>query len=74
MLSSGKVETEKHPNPKKKGFSKFCAESSLHGWSYLNHEMNQFWKILWILFLFLIVIMSVVVVVENVQKYLEANR
>jgi hypothetical protein len=56
-----------------KGFSKFCSETSLPGWSYLNHRMNQFWKIIWIIFLCFVVANSIYVVQINTESYLKAK-
>ena len=41
---------------KKKGltenvFYKFCCETSLPGWPYLNRQMSKVWKVIWIFFL-----------------------
>jgi hypothetical protein len=54
-------------------FLKFCDETSLHGWSYLNHKMNKVWKIIWILFIFLIIGTSIYVIEINIKSYLQAR-
>jgi hypothetical protein len=64
-----KINTEKQQKMANNGFSKFCEETSLPGWSYLNHEMSKVWKILWILFLFFLTLLSVFVVLVNIQQY-----
>jgi hypothetical protein len=66
-----RIETEQYKNLKNGGFSKFCNETSLPGWSYLNHEMSQIWKVLWIIFLIIIVILSGYVLVVSTLQYLE---
>ena len=53
---NNKVMTNKvFPIPKEKlkdnVLHKFCGETSLPGWPYLNREMSQVWKMIWILFL-----------------------
>jgi hypothetical protein len=69
-----KIQTKKSEIQNKKGFSKFCQETSLPGWSYLNYEMSRFWKVLWIVFLCLIIGISVYVIVENTRKYFQAKK
>ncbi len=32
-------------------FHKFCSETSLPGWPYLNREMSQVWRLIWVSFL-----------------------
>ena len=53
---NNKVMTNKvFPIPKEKlkdnVLHKFCGETSLPGWPYLNREMSQVWKMIWIVFL-----------------------
>jgi hypothetical protein len=67
-----KIETENSRKMEKCGFSKFCEETSLPGWSYLNYEMSKLWKLLWIIFLCIVVVVSVYVLVVNTQQYFEA--
>jgi hypothetical protein len=67
-----KIETEKSRKMEKSGFSKFCEETSLPGWPYLNYEMSKLWKLLWIIFLCIVVVVSVYVLVANTQQYFEA--
>ncbi len=66
-----KIETEQSQNLKNEGFSKFCNETSLPGWAYLNREMSHLWKVLWIVFLIIIVILSGFVLVISNRQYLE---
>ncbi len=66
-----KIGTEQSKNLKNEGFSKFCNETSLPGWSYLKREMSQMWKFLWMVFLIIIVILSGFVLVINTRQYLE---
>jgi hypothetical protein len=54
-------------------FSKFCKETSLHGWHYFNHEMSRLWKTIWILFLCCVIGISALVLVINVRQYLQVN-
>ena len=35
------------PNPVFSGFRKFCSETSIHGWSYLMHDMSKTWRTIW---------------------------
>ena len=66
-----KIGNENSDEKDKKGFSKFCEETSLPGWSYLNFDICKFWKLLWIIFLCLAVCLSVLVVIVNVQQYIQ---
>jgi hypothetical protein len=66
-----KIGTEQSKKLKNEGFSKFCNETSLPGWAYLKREMSHLWKVLWIIFLIIIVILSGFVLVINTQQYLE---
>jgi hypothetical protein len=69
-----KPEIPVEANPSEmKSFSKFCNETSLHGWAYLNYNMNKIWKITWILFIFLIIGTSVLVIEMNIRNYLQAT-
>jgi hypothetical protein len=68
-----KIQPKISSEEKKIGFSKFCEETSLPGWSYLNHDMSKFWKVLWIVFLCLIIAISVYVIVENTRTYIQAK-
>jgi hypothetical protein len=56
-----------------KNFENFCEETSLHGWSYLNNKMNKFWKMIWMLFIFLIIGTSIYVIEMNIKSYLQAT-
>jgi hypothetical protein len=67
-----KVQIEAKPS-EMKHFKTFCEETSLHGWSYLNNKMNKIWKIIWILFIFLIIGTSIYVIEINIKSYLQAR-
>jgi hypothetical protein len=66
-----KIGTEQSKNLKNEGFSKFCNETSLPGWAYLQREMSHLWNVLWIIFLIIIVILSGFVLVVSTRQYLE---
>ena len=70
-----KIQTENYSsrNDSNNGFFKFCQETSLPGWSYLNYEMIKFWKIIWIIFLFFVICLSVFVLQANVVEYLQVK-
>jgi hypothetical protein len=53
---------------KNNAFCKFCKETSLPGWAYLNREMNKLWKMVWIVFLIAICGASIYVLV-NIFKF-----
>ena len=53
----------------KSNFAKFCKDTSLHGWSYLNHsKMPKVWKFFWSTFLMIIVLLSVFFFVINTNQ------
>ncbi len=55
----------------KRTFFKFCSETSLHGWRYLNvGEMSLPWKMIWLIFLLVVSFVSVYVIVVNTQQHL----
>ena len=56
-----------------KGFRKFCQETSLHGWFYFSSDASKWWKMLWLIFLCLIICLSSYVLGANVTTKLEAN-
>ena len=60
-------------NEENQWFIKFCNETSLHGWPYFNYEMGKCWKFVWFIFLLGICALSVLVIVMNVEQYLEAT-
>jgi hypothetical protein len=69
-----KIHTEKQVNMaaynNNNGFSKFCQETSLPGWSYLNSDISKVWKLLWIFFLCSAICHSAYVVYVNTQQYI----
>jgi hypothetical protein len=67
-----KINPEKSEKIEKNVFSKFCQETSLHGWSYLDREKSKVWKGLWFIFLLIIIVLSGYVLVINTKQYLEA--
>ena len=67
-LMKSKVLPLKREKLKKNAFHKFCDETSLPGWSYLNHEISLIWKMLWIIFLIAICGLSVYVLVMFIKK------
>jgi hypothetical protein len=74
MIKRIKPDTLVKANPlEMKEFSKFCEETSLHGWSYLNHKMTKIWKIIWMFFILLIIGTSTYVIEINIKSYLEAT-
>jgi hypothetical protein len=74
MLTKIKPEIPEEINSSKmKNFDIFCEETSLHGWSYLNNKMNKFWKMIWMLFIFLIIGISIYVIEMNIKNYLQAT-
>ncbi len=72
-MTSTEVKPFAIKNEKKEWFVKFCNETSLHGWPYFNYEMGKFWKLIWFLFLLAICILSVFVIVMNIQQYVEST-
>jgi len=40
-------------------FSKFCRETSIHGWSYLSRDIHPLWKGIWTTFLLFILGVSI---------------
>ena len=74
MLTRIKPEIPEESNSSEmKNFEIFCEETSLHGWSYLNNKMNKFWKMIWMLFIFLIIGISIYVIEMNIKNYLQAT-
>ncbi len=54
-------------------FYKFCDETSLPGWQYLNREMNKVWKMIWIVFLVAACGTSVYVLVKIIFQMLKSS-
>jgi hypothetical protein len=52
----------------KEGFSLFCKETSLHGWSYFNHEMSKIWKLFLAAFFVLVTIASAALIWTNTNQ------
>jgi hypothetical protein len=50
------------------GLAKFCNETSLPGWAYLNRDIPKLWKALWALFLIAILIISVYFFYRNTSQ------
>ena len=62
-------ENERISSSSKSNFAKFCKDTSLHGWSYLNHsKMPKVWKFFWSTFLIIIVLLSVFFFVINTNQ------
>jgi hypothetical protein len=55
------------------GFRKFCQETSLHGWFYFSSDASKLWKILWLVFLCLIMFFSSYVLAVNVSHYMQVT-
>jgi hypothetical protein len=49
-------------------FSLFCKETSLHGWSYFNHDMNNCWKLFLASFFVAVTIASAVLIWTNTKQ------
>jgi hypothetical protein len=71
-LGNNLIKTEASPRKREKlkanAFCKFCGETSLPGWAYLNHEMSKPWKVLWIIFLIAVCGISINVLVNTFLK------
>jgi hypothetical protein len=52
----------------KNSFAKFCNETSLPGWAYLNRDIPKIWKALWAAFLMAILIISVCLFYQNASQ------
>jgi hypothetical protein len=48
-------------------------DASLHGWPYLNRDVGNVWRTIWIIFLIIVCGLSVFVIVRNVQQFVEAT-
>ena len=55
------------------GFRKFCQETSLHGWFYFSSDASKWWKMLWLIFLCLIICLSSYVLGANVNQYMKVT-
>ncbi len=49
-------------------FRKFCMETSLHGWAYINREPVGIRKIVWLLFLTAVSVLSIFSVFKNSEQ------
>jgi hypothetical protein len=49
-------------------FAKFCDETSLPGWAYLNRDIPKVWKALWGAFLIFILMISVYFFYRNTSQ------
>ncbi len=48
--------------------AKFCNETSLPGWAYLNRDIPKMWKAIWAIFLMVILIISVSFFYQNMSQ------
>jgi len=48
-------------------------DASLHGWPYLNRDVGNIWRTIWIIFIIIVCGLSVFVIVRNVQQFVEAT-
>ncbi len=58
----------KKKDGKENVFHKFCGETSLPGWPYLNRKMSKVWRVIWIIFLIATCAISIYVLVITTMK------
>jgi hypothetical protein len=63
-----KFNSKKNKISIKEAFSLFCKETSLHGWSYFNHEMSVIWKLFLAAFLVLVAVASAALIWTNTNQ------